>query len=173
VILSHQAIRARGPFAGEAGMIEPMMEQQLHEPSGLTFGLGPCGYDIRVRQAVTLTNGGFRLASSVERFIMPNDLCAHVRDKSSLIRQGLLVGNTVIEPGWQGYLTLELFYAGAGALYLVAGQPIAQVQFTMLDQATAMPYAGRYQNQPDAPVQTIRHHEESPAEYIRRRARLP
>lgn len=151
MILSYQSILRRA----KDGLILPMVEHQVHEPSGFTYGLGPCGYDIRIKQAVTLTKGSFKLASSVEHFVMPLDLCAHIRDKSSLIRQGLQVGNTVVEPGWRGYLTLELFYFGPGTLYLGARQPIAQVQFELLDLPTELPYAGRYQDQPDQIVEAI------------------
>lgn len=172
MILSYQSIKVRGSYMGDPGMIEPMVERTLHEASGMTFGLGPCGYDIRIKQDLVMPKGTFRLASSVEHFNMPIDLCAHIRDKSTLIRNGLYVGNTVIEPGWRGHLTLELFYTGRGTLYLTAGQPIAQVQFAMLDQPTNQPYAGKYQDQVDEIVPAIREHE-SAAEYIMKRIRLP
>ena len=42
--------------------------------------------------------------SSIEFFNMPKYLVGIVHDKSSLARQGLSVFNTVIEPGWKGYL---------------------------------------------------------------------
>lgn len=151
MILSYQSIKARGPY-----LVSPMVERQVHAESGLTFGLGPCGYDIRLRQTIVMTRGTFRLGSSIERFIMPDDLTGHVMDKSTLIRTGLFVGNTVLEPGWCGHLTLELLYAGIGTLVLHAGQPIAQVQFLQIDQATALPYAGKYQDQIDDVVEPIR-----------------
>ena len=31
-----------------------------------------------------------------------------VHDKSTWARRGLVVQNTVIEPGWHGYLTIEV-----------------------------------------------------------------
>ena len=97
--------------------------------------------------------GRFALASAVEHFTMPDNLVGIVHDKSTWARQGLSVFNTVIEPGWHGYLTLELVYHGTERLVLPAGAGIAQVIFHDLTQRAA--YAGKYQNQEDRPVDSI------------------
>lgn len=81
---------------------------------------------------------------------MPCDLMGIVHDKSTWARRGLSVFNTVIEPGWHGFLTLELVYHGEGELIIPAGAGIAQVVFHMLEEPRA--YTGKYQNQPDKPV---------------------
>jgi len=74
-----------------------------------------------------------------------------VHDKSSWIRKGLTLGNTVLEPGWRGYLTLELIYHGEGELIICEGDPIAQIAFEFLDAPTEQPYDGKYQNQERGP----------------------
>ena len=132
--------------------ISPFHERTTHE-NGMTFGLSPAGYDIRVAEKVWLMGGEFKLASTVERFTMPHDLIAQVCDKSSLARKGLAVQNTIIEPGWRGYLTLELTNHGWNTLQLEAGSPIAQIIFMRLEEATEQPYDGRYQDQPAGPQQ--------------------
>lgn len=99
--LSGQSIRAKYNTA-----IEPLVERTVF--NGLSYGLSSAGYDIRLAEEVYLPPGEFKLASSVERFNMPLDLIAVVYDKSTLVRLGLTVQNTVVEPGWRGYLTLEL-----------------------------------------------------------------
>jgi dCTP deaminase len=83
---------------------------------------------------------------------MPNHLVGVVHDKSTWARQGLSVFNTVIEPDWEGYLTLELVNHGNGELVIPAGVGIAQVLFyTLLEDAS---YGdGKYQGQPDCPVE--------------------
>lgn len=153
MILSWQSIWLR------TGMIEPMVDRTIHEPTGMSYGLGPCGYDIRIKQALWFYREHqvrFHLASSVERFHMPIDVMGHVADKSSLARKGVFVQNTIIEPGWRGYLTLEITYDGPHELYqIIAGQPIAQVVFHQLDQPTARPYDGKYQDQSDNPVPAL------------------
>lgn len=141
---------------------------------GVSFGLGEAGYDIRIKQTVrfrpghregsitvelfngslekrtSVKNGRFTLASAMEEFQMPCDLMGIVHDKSTWARRGLSVFNTVIEPGWHGFLTLELVYHGEGELIIPAGAGIAQVVFHMLEEPRA--YTGKYQNQPDEPV---------------------
>lgn len=100
-VLSGQTIRRMGIFT-------PFAERYRHEASGTTGGLGPAGYDVHVREDLTLPPGGFALASTVEHFDLPADILAEIKDKSTLARRGLDVKNTVAEPGWRGYLTLEL-----------------------------------------------------------------
>jgi dCTP deaminase len=95
------------------------------------------------------------LASTVEKFCMPDDLVGIVHDKSTWARQGLAVQNTVIEPGWRGFLTLELTWicpeaweGGYGnPLRIQAGTAIAQVIFHQLTAPTEQGYEGKYQDQ--------------------------
>ena len=77
---------------------------------GCSFGETYAGYDICLGEDVCLESGFTSLGVSLERFNMPNFLKAEVKDKSTLCRQGITVQNTVIEPGWCGYLTLEIQY---------------------------------------------------------------
>jgi len=86
---------------------------------------------------------------------MPDDLLGVVHDKSSWARRGLTVQNTVIEPGWRGFLTLELTYHGDADLALHQGDPIAQIVFHRLDMATVQPYDGKYQDQAPGPQEAI------------------
>jgi dCTP deaminase len=137
-------------------MIEPFHARIAHE--GMTYGLGPAGYDVRLEldadgaiNGVHLEPGQFRLASTLERFVMPPSLVGRVHDKSSWARRGLAVQNTIIEPGWQGYLTLELSNHGPHTLLLKRGMPIAQVTFEQLDEPTQIPYVGKYQDQERGP----------------------
>ncbi len=137
------------------GMITPFRSKYLRE--GLSGGLGPAGYDIALaldphrydEGRVTLRAGGFLLAATVERFSMPVDVMGIVHDKSTLARQGIALQNTVIEPGWRGYLTLEITNHSAYAFTLVDKQPIAQVVFHRVEGAE--PYDGSYQDQGAGP----------------------
>lgn len=156
MILSFQSIRLRNTSIDGRPLLVPMIERSVHGPTGMTYGLGPCGYDIRIKRAARLRPGLVELVSSIERFDMPDDLMGHVADKSSLARRGVFVQNTVIDPGWRGYLTLEVTYHGAMPVFdLMAGQPIAQIVFHKLDQPTVRPYTGKYQDQPAHPVGMI------------------
>lgn len=149
---------------------------------GMTYGLGPAGYDMRVDlgpnkndihyltepdspAGVTeasyiptnipycwLNPGEFMLAATMEKFHMPKDVMGIVHDKSTWARRGLAAQNTVIEPGWRGYLTLELTNHSAGAILIKRGMPIVQVVFHQVDQMTEG-YEGKYQDQERGPVE--------------------
>lgn len=133
----------------------------------VSYGMSEAGYDIRVKQDIRfgrkfeglkmaqvddqLEVGWFALASAIEEFQMPDNLVGIVHDKSTWARRGLSVFNTVIEPGWKGFLTLELVYHGQTELIIPAGSGIAQVVFH--ETACTSSYTGKYQNQEDRPVE--------------------
>jgi len=133
---------------------------------GVSHGLGEAGYDIRIKQTIDfrvpdtmparVTVDGrhvgqrFCIASAIEEFDMPGYLVGIVHDKSTWARRGLSVFNTVIEPGWKGFLTLELVYHGSDFLLIPAGAGIAQVIFHHTVENAS--YDGKYQNQEDKPV---------------------
>ena len=163
MIINREALIRFAPMVG--------MFQSKRTENGVSCGLAEAGYDIRIRQTVAFSRprnymdfhhtvgealpilGRFALASAMEEFNMPEMLCGVVHDKSTWARQGLSVFNTVIEPGWKGFLTLELVYHGNDPLIIPAGSGIAQVLF----HQTALPasYTGKYQNQADEPVSSI------------------
>jgi dCTP deaminase len=134
--------------------IEDMIDHKARE-HGVSYGLTEAGYDIRIKQEMLLSESNrFALASTIERFQMPKTLAAVVHDKSTWARRGLSVFNTVIEPGWFGWLTLELVYHGQGEIHIPAGVGIAQVLFHHLEEPAD--YGdGKYQNQKDEPVGPI------------------
>ena len=142
MILAAQHIRSR---CLEMGLIDPFHERTVCE--GFTFGLSSCGYDIRIAEDVKIGRYGFSLASSIERFNLPTSLRMTVHDKSSWARRGLAVQTTIAEPGWRGFLTLELSNHGFETILIHAGTPIAQVAFDLLYAPTEQPYEGRYQDQ--------------------------
>lgn len=181
-VLSDQTIRDRIELGLESadyrncafGLgIEPFFpSKQVH--SGMSYGLSVAGYDIRIGQIdrwktssaindyqqeqVTSTlvrSSDFVLLSSMERFKIPVDLIAFVHDKSTLARKGLALQNTVLEPGWEGYITLELSHHGIGTVQIEVGMPIAQVVFHQLDRPAQFPYNGKYQNQGAEPTHAI------------------
>ena len=125
--------------------VDPFSERT--KVNGMTYGVGPAGYDVRIAESILLKPGAFALASTIERFTMRTDVMGFVHDKSTWARMGLAVQNTVIEPGWSGWLTIELTNHGYSDLAIEAGSPIAQVIFHLLPEPTDMPYNGKYQNQ--------------------------
>lgn len=99
-------------------------------------------------------NTNFVLASSIEEFDMPDHLMGQVLNKSTWARKGLDSSMTTnIEPGWKGFLTLELVFHGNSPVTIPAGSGIAQVIFHELSEKRS--YDGKYNNQPDNPVEAI------------------
>lgn len=128
--------------------LEPFVTRAVQ--NGKSYGLSVAGYDIRIAEAHKIEPRVFTLGSSLERFMMPTNVLGMVKDKSSWARDGLQVFNTVIEPGWEGYLTIELFNTGYKTLVLEPGDPIAQVIFEYTDWDTDG-YDGKYQDQEAGP----------------------
>lgn len=129
--------------------VDPFCERTvLH---GMSYGVGAAGYDVRVAESVLLLPGAFALASTMERFEMPDDVLGIVHDKSSWARKGIAAQNTVIEPGWRGFLTLELTNHGNETILILGGSPIAQIIFHRLEEPADAPYSGKYQDQERGP----------------------
>ena len=163
MIINRDSLLLHAPIKG-------MLSEKISH-AGVTHGLSEAGYDIRIKQEVRFRDkcvgafvpgehppmyapkrvyGSFILASTIEEFDMPYNLVGVVHDKSTWARRGLSVFNTVIEPGWKGFLTLELVYHGSEPLTIPAGAGIAQVVFHRTSDPSF--YTGRYQNQTDNPV---------------------
>lgn len=138
--------------------VKPFREKTIYE--GVSYGLSAAGYDVRVAQKLKFLNIAyhdvtFLLASTLEYFDMPDDVLGIVHDKSTWARRGIAVQNTVIEPGWNGYLTLEITFHEKGLLTIPEGVGIAQVVFHRLESATILPYRGKYQSQSFGPQEAI------------------
>lgn len=134
-------------------LVEPAVERS--KAFGMTFGLGPAGYDVRVSESLVVPSRGFSLAGTMEKFNIPTYLVPNVLDKSTWARRGLQAFNTTLEPGWRGYLTLELVNHSDEPIFILAGMPIVQIQFIMMTEPTELPYAGKYQDQPMGAVKAI------------------
>lgn len=150
-----------GPRTKKLNIIDPWQERTLADINDynmtLTYGQGPAGYDIRVefdnyglKKELTIEPNEFTLCSSIEHFTMPRSVMGQVCDKSTWARLGLVVQNTHIDPGWNGFLTLELTNHSKTNIILKRGYPIAQVIFHDVDE-DCMVYAGKYQTQKRGP----------------------
>lgn len=146
-----------GETIKELDFISPFHERTIF--ADFTYGCGPAGYDVRVefdglgqQEQMILFPNDFQLASTIERFKMPSHLIGFVHDKSTWARKGLTVQNTVIEPGWEGWLTLELANHSKETITLLRGMPIAQVIFHNVSGRVKQ-YEGKYHNQRRGPVE--------------------
>ncbi len=136
--------------------IDPCVWEKKKHDSGLSYGLDEAGYSIRLHDThpssdMLLQPGVMHLAVSLEYVAIPTNVIAEVRNKSTLARLGLWQPTTTLEPGWRGFITLELVYFGRGNFKLEPEMPIGQIIFSWLD-GHAPPYEGKYQDQPPEPV---------------------
>jgi dCTP deaminase len=115
-------------------------------------------YVEHICESFILLPGEFILGCTMEHIKLPADIQATVCGKSSLGRLGLFVENAgFVDPGFNGFLTLELFNASKTPLKLCAGMRIAQLSFNRLDTPCQRPYGApelgsHYQNQTGATV---------------------
>jgi len=143
----------------------------------ISWGLSSYGYDARLagefmwpvrgtldpkstsakweKQTVTNDLGyvipphGFVLARTVERFKMPDDVMAICVGKSTYARNGLIVNVTPLEPGWEGFVTLELSNTTDLPSVVYVGEGICQFVF-FRGERPSVSYAdraGKYQGQ--------------------------
>jgi dCTP deaminase len=89
--------------------------------------------------------GEFVLGSTLERVGLPDDMVARLEGKSSLGRLGLLIHSTAgyVDPGWDGFLTLELSNVANLPITIYPGMKIGQISFFRLSTAADRPYGSR------------------------------
>lgn len=98
---------------------------------------------------------GFVLAHSLEHINMPEDVLCICQGKSTYARSGIVVNVTPLEPGWSGYITLELSNTTDAWVPLYVEEGIAQLLFFKGDAPCETTYRdrkGKYQDQPAEPV---------------------
>ena len=159
MILSDQAILTR--LENGSLSISPLEKEQIQPASvdirlGNTFSViedSPSGV-ITMDQEITyktirsdtyvLLPGQFILATTMEYFVLPNDLTAFVEGRSSLGRMGLFIQNAGwVDPGFEGEITLELFNANRCAIKLRTGRRVGQLVFARMYCVALRPYRGK------------------------------
>ena len=167
MIVNGKQLLAASPIVG--------MLTGKEKAGGVTYGLAEVGYDVRIKQGlhftrdelgnkITVVNDGDIVpqlllgwalnVNIIEEFTMPKDLVGIGHPKSSWNRQHLRMGTPIIEPGWNGFLTISLNYVGERDLMIEPGAGIMQVIFHRLESEAA--YQGRYQNQANQVVGSIK-----------------
>jgi len=105
-------------------------------------------------EAFVLHPGEFVLGSTLERVRLGNDIVARLEGKSSLGRLGLLIHSTAgfVDPGFDGYLTLELSNVANLPIAIYPGMRIGQISFYQMTTDADHPYGSagagsKYQGQ--------------------------
>lgn len=95
-----------------------------------------------VAEPFVLHPGEFVLATTLEKVTLPDNILGRLEGKSTLGRIGLLIHSTAgyVDPGWTGYLTLELSNVANLPILLTPGMRIGQLAFEQLTTAVDKPY---------------------------------
>jgi dCTP deaminase len=171
----------------ERGMIEPFTEKQISKGK-ISYGLSSFGYDIRVgREFKIFTNvnssvvdpknfdptsfvdysgdtcvippNSFALAVSVEYMRIPRNVLCVCVGKSTYARCGIITNVTPLEPGWEGYITLEISNTTTLPARIYANEGLVQVLFFESDEPCETSYAdrsGKYQGQKGITIPTVK-----------------
>lgn len=123
-----------GPRFGEIQPM-PMIDRYGPDPIGPTV-------TYRTAEKFWLLSGEFIICGTAENITLVDPtLVAVLSGKSTLARDGLHVEAAgLVDPGWLGNLTLEVFNAGPATIILRPGQPICQIHFVRMDQPAVRLY---------------------------------
>lgn len=92
----------------------------------------------------------FALTQSYEHFIIPRNVHCLVLGKSTYARCGIFLNATPLEPGWRGYITLEIYNSTPLPARIYVEEGIGQVLFFEGDTTPTVSYEdkkGKYQDQ--------------------------
>jgi dCTP deaminase len=93
----------------------------------------------------------YGLCVSQERIVMPPNVTGILMNKSTLVRCGVVLPATVIEPSWAGHITIEVSNSSYTDVMLFAGEGVAQL-LLFEGEPCGMNYNkrnGKYMNQPE------------------------
>jgi dCTP deaminase len=97
-------------------------------------------YEIPFQTKFLLHPGSLALVPTLEWVQLPNNVFGTVTARSTWAREGLSIATaTLIEPRYQGIVTLELANLGQIPIALYPGLPIAQIAFATVEGDTARP----------------------------------
>jgi dCTP deaminase len=165
-------------MALEKEMIKPFVDAQKGGKN-ISYGLSSYGYDARVSNEFKIFTdvdsaivdpknfsansfvsrksdqciippNSFALASTVEYFKIPKDVLVICLGKSTYARCGIIVNVTPLEPGWEGYVTLEFSNTTPLPAKIYANEGAAQFIFLKGNEVPEVTYEqrnGKYMKQ--------------------------
>ena len=165
-------------MALEKEMIKPFVEKQKSNKN-ISYGLSSFGYDARVSNEFKIFTdvdsvivdpknfknnsfvsrkgnecvippNSFALASTVEYFKIPKNILVICLGKSTYARCGIIVNVTPLEPGWEGYVTLEFSNTTPLPAKIYANEGAAQFVFLKGNEEPEITYDqrnGKYMKQ--------------------------
>ncbi|RMB02318.1 dCTP deaminase [Thermoactinomyces vulgaris] len=166
-------------MAEQYKMIEPFIDRNVGKGEAVSYGLSSYGYDLRVADEYKIFHNAlnpvidpkaidsdsfldykgdvciippnsFALARSVEYFRIPENVLAICVGKSTYARCGIITNVTPLEPGWEGYVTLEISNTTPLPAKIYSNEGLCQILFLESDEDCEVSYRtkkGKYQFQ--------------------------
>jgi len=158
-------------------MISPFIDKTIHGVGHLSYGLAQSSYEVRIEPAFRLFDPGhtatvdpiafdsavcesiqadelimpphsFALCVTLEEFNLPQDVTILCLGKSTYARCGIIVNPTVVNPGMQGKIVIELSNTAPNPVRVRAGDNgVAKLVFGRSLSDARHRYDGAYQNQ--------------------------
>src|SRR6266581_6372055 len=108
--------------------------------------LNPAGVDLRIDRDLELNPGHQRLAATIERVELSENFLGILHIRTSLDREEIVASLALVDPGFQGQLTVSLHNAGDRPVRLGRGERFIQLSLLRLGRPATQTYAGKYQN---------------------------
>lgn len=178
-ILSDKWIREKSFNEGMISPFVEKQVKEVESKKIISYGLSSYGYDARVAsdfkiftnintaivdpknfsnesfvskntEVCIIPPNSFALARTVEYFKIPLDVLVICVGKSTYARCGIIVNVTPLEPGWEGYVTLEFSNTTPLPAKIYANEGACQFLFLKGNEACETSYSdrnGKYMNQ--------------------------
>lgn len=165
-VLTYQAIVKACAFDGDAaesssttGLVRPALKSNIRSASydmriGSEYYIrpkrsrGPLSTSkLEPGQTITLEPNALIIVRSHETLHLDNDMVGHLSLKMDLLRKGLIMASqSQVDAGYEGWIFILLYNLSQDDVSLKQGQSALRVEFVRLDEQSARPYDGDYQN---------------------------
>jgi dCTP deaminase len=108
--------------------------------------INPAGIDLRAIKKLTIKPGHQILAATMEKVGLPNNFLGILHLRSSFAREGVIASVALVDPGYQGQLTISLYNAGARRVIIKEAERFVQLTLFRLGKPAKRSYTGQYQN---------------------------
>lgn len=132
-------VRHTGGLLPRRGVTVDLRQSAMHE---LSPRWGWRQLELSEGSTITLGPGQIVMARIYERFAIPPSCAGKVEGRSSYARLGLFVhcSGDFINPGWSGFMPLQLFNAGPYPLKVGPFLPVCQLKLVQLSSTPARSY---------------------------------
>lgn len=154
-VLSGRTIRQK--VDDEEIVVNPEPTDEQFQPASLDVRLGAGLYDVAADELlsepgsgepVTIEPGRFYLGHTLDVVYLPENVIAILAGRSTIGRLGVVVHKTagIIDPGFEGDVTLEMYNFSERPITFQPGERVAQLVFMYTDRWTRG-YDGKYAGQ--------------------------